>query len=69
MNFPGLSTPLRLELTLRRLFKISKHPYLDFLRLIWLMPRYFSCQLPLPSPQELNNDDELFFCHQDGIQI
>jgi hypothetical protein len=69
MNFRGLSTPLRLRLTLRRLFKISKHPYLDFLRLLWPIPWYFSCPLPLPSPQELNNDDELFFRRQDGIQI
>jgi hypothetical protein len=69
MNFPSLSTPLRLRLTLRRLFKISKHPYFDFLRLLWPLLWYFSYPLPLPSPQELNNNNELFFRRQDGIQI
>lgn len=69
MNFPGLSTPLHLRSTLRRLFKISKHPYFDFLRLLWPIPWYFSCPLPLPSPQELSDDRELFFRRQYGIQI
>lgn len=68
MTLRCLNTPLHLRSTLRRLSKISKHPYLDFLHLLWPIPWYFSCPLPLPSPQELSDDHELFFHREDGIQ-
>ena len=69
MTFRYFSTPLHLRSTLRRLSNISRHPYLDFLRLLWPIPWYFSCPSPLPSPQEFNDDHILIFRRQHGIQI
>jgi hypothetical protein len=50
-NWFNLQSPVQ-----PRVLKISRHPYLDFLRLLWPIPWYFSCPLPLSSPQHLSDD-------------
>lgn len=56
-------------MTVRRLFRISGHPLLDFFQLLSPLPRYYPVPTPIPTPVELRDNPDLVLSQQGSICI